>query len=384
MKKRVLAVMLATVMTFSLAACGGSSDKAAETTAAETTAADETTAAETDATDEATDETEEAADEAEGAATDASELKIGMVTDVGGVNDGSFNQSAWEGLQKAEADFGVSVQYLESATDADYAPNIETLIDEEYDLIICIGYQLADALREQAEANPDVKFAIVDDSSNADLDNVTCLMFEQSQASYLVGYLAGLTTESNTIGFVLGMSTDTMNEFGYGYLAGAIDANPDVKVLQSNANSFADTAAGKTAANNMIADGADVIFHAAGGTGLGVIDACKEAGIWAIGVDSDQSSVAPENMLTSAMKRVDNACYQEIENLINGETSRGIITFTLEDAGVDIAPTIDNIDAESLATIEEAKAKIISGEIEVPKTKETFEATYGDVYQLAE
>ena len=146
-------------------------------------------------------------------------------------------------------------------------------------------------MREEAEANPDQKFAIVDDATCADLDNVTCLMFEQAQASYLVGYVAGLTTKSNTIGFVLGMSTGVMNQFGYGYCAGALDANPDVKILQNNANSFGDTAAGKTAANNMIADGADVIFHAAGATGLGAIDACKEAGIWAIGVDSDQSVV---------------------------------------------------------------------------------------------
>ena len=208
---------------------------------------------------------------------DPSEVKVGVITDVGGVNDGSFNQSAWEGLTRANEELGITTNYLESHTDSDYIPNLETFIDEEYDLIICIGYQLADAMREEAEANPDQKFAIVDDATCADLDNVTCLMFEQAQASYLVGYVAGLTTKSNTIGFVLGMSTGVMNQFGYGYCAGALDANSDIKILQNNANSFGDTAAGKTAANNMIADGADVIFHAAGATGLGVIDACKEA-----------------------------------------------------------------------------------------------------------
>ena len=317
-------------------------------------------------------------------AKDPADIKVGIVTDVGGVNDGSFNQSAWEGLQRAQADMGIEVNYLESATDADYIPNIETFVDEEYDMIICIGYQLADALREEAEMNPDVKFAIVDDSSCADLENVTCLMFEQAQASYLVGYVAGLTTESNTIGFVLGMSTDTMNEFGYGYCAGAIDANPDVKVLQANANSFADTAAGKTAANNMIADGADVIFHAAGGTGLGVIDACKEAGIWAIGVDSDQSAIAPETILTSAMKRVDNACYDEAKAVVEGTVEGGVRTFTLEDAGVDLAPTTDNLSEDVLAKVTEVKDQIIAGEIEVAKAKDTFEAKYGDVYELAE
>ena len=154
-------------------------------------------------------------------------IRVGMVTDVGGVNDGSFNQSSWEGLQRAMDELGIEADYLESATDADYATNIETFIDEEYDLIICVGYMLADATRAAAEDYPEQKFAIIDDSTCSDLDNVTCLMFEQAQASYLVGYVAGLTTESNTVGFVLGMSTDTMNQFGYGYLAGVLDANPE-------------------------------------------------------------------------------------------------------------------------------------------------------------
>jgi basic membrane protein A len=178
------------------------------------------------------------------------------------------------------------------------------------------------------------------------------------------------------------MSTDTMNQFGYGYLAGAIDANPKVKVLQTNANSFSDTAAGKTAANNMVAQGADVIFHAAGGTGLGVIDACQEAGIWAIGVDSDQSSIAPKTILTSAMKRVDNAVYDAAKLGAEGTYKGGVVTYTLADSGVDIAPTTDNISADVLTKVNDVKAKIISGEIAVPKTKADFEAKYGDVYTL--
>lgn len=384
MKKKLLAVLMSATMVCSLAACGSSTETTTETTTetAETAATEE--AAEATEEAEATAEEAESAEAEEATAVDASEIKIGIVTDTGGVNDGSFNESAWAGAQKAAEEFGLTANYLESHADSDYKPNIESFIDEEYDLIICVGYQLADALREEAEANPDVNFAIIDDATNADLENVTCLMFEQSQASYLVGYVAGLTTESNTIGFVLGMSTDTMNEFGYGYLAGAIDANPDVKVLQTNANSFSDTAAGKTAANNMVSQGADVIFHAAGGTGLGVIDACKEAGIWAIGVDQDQSSVAPETILTSAMKRVDNSVYDAASALIDGTLESGVKTYTLEDAGVDIAPTTDNLSEETLAAIEEVKQQIIDGTVVVPKTKEDFEATYGDVYELDE
>ncbi len=362
MKKRILATVLSAVMMCSLAACGSKGSESEPAPKPE----------ESEAGTEASE------------ATDAADVKVGIVTDVGGVNDGSFNQSAWEGLQRAQTELGITAQYLESATDADYIPNIETFVDEEYDMIICIGYQLADALRQEAEANPDQKFAIVDDSSCADIPNVTCLMFEQAQAAYLVGYVAGLVTESDTIGFVLGMSTDMMNEFGYGYCAGALDANPDVKILQANVNSFADTAGGKSAATNMIADGADVIFHAAGGTGLGVIDACKEAGIWAIGVDSDQSSIAPETILTSAMKRVDNAVYSQAEAIVDGTAEGGLKTFSLTDEGVDLAPTTDNIPADVLEKVNAVKQQIISGEVEVPKAKDSFEAAHGAVYELAE
>ena len=246
MKKKMLAVLLAVSMVASMTACGSSKSESTD------------------------------------GAKEASDLKIGLITDVGGVNDGSFNQSSWEGLERAGEELGVTVNYLESATDADYKPNIETFIDEDYDLIISVGYMLADATREAAEANPDTKFAIIDDSS-IDLPNVTSLIFHAEQASYLVGYVAGLTTKSNNIGFVVGMTNETMNQFGYGYCAGAIDANPDVTVQQMNANSFADSATGKSMANAEITNGADIVFQAAGATGLGVIEACQEAGIYAIG-----------------------------------------------------------------------------------------------------
>ena len=313
---------------------------------------------------------------------DGTGFKIGMVTDVGGVNDGSFNQSAWEGLQRAAENFGCEVKYIESKGDADFVPNIESFLDEDYDLIICTGYVMADAVRDAAELNPDQKFAIVDDASNADLDNVTCMMFEQEQASYLVGLAAGYTTESNVVGFVLGQANETMNSFGYGYLAGVLDANPDATILQYNANSFGDASAGKTAVNTMVTKGADVVFHAAGGTGLGVIDGCKENGIWAIGVDSDQSPLAPETILTSALKRVDNACYDATKKAILGTLEGGVATYDLAAGGVDIAPTTDNLSKDVLEKIEDAKKDIIAGDLVVPKNQEEFEEKYSDVYEL--
>ena len=368
MKKRVLALAMAAVLAMSSLVACGSKEKAEESTGAATT---EETAA----------PAEEASPAADSTAVDPASIKIGMVTDVGGVNDGSFNQSSWEGLQRAQVELGIEAKYLESKTDADYTPNIETLVDDECDLIICVGYMLADATKAAAEAYPEQKFAIIDDAS-IDLPNVTNLMFAQEQASYLVGLVAGMTTESKTVGFVLGMASETMNKFGYGYLAGVLDANKDAKILQYNANNFGDTAGGKSAATSMITNGADVIFHAAGGTGIGVIEGCKENGIKAIGVDSDQSVLAPETVITSAMKRVDNACYDIAKAMIDGTVAAGVKTYDLSIGGVDIAPTTDLLSEDVLTAVNAAKEKIIAGEVTVPATQADFEAKYGDVYEL--
>lgn len=361
MKKKILSVLMCAAMAVSLMACGGASSDSSSSNSGEAGAASEG-----------------------GAAADNSEIKIGLVTDVGGVNDQSFNQSAWTGLQNAEKELGVTVNYLESKTDADYNANIESFIDEDYDLIICVGYMLADATRTAAEANPDVKFAIIDDNTNADLDNVTCITFKAEQSSYLVGYVAGLTTEKNNVGIVLGMASETMHGFGYGYVAGVLDANPDCKVQQINANTFSDSAVGKTSANTMITNGADIIFQAAGATGIGVIEACNEAGdgIYAIGVDQDQAYLAPDSVLTSAMKSVDVSVYDTVNNLVNGTLEGGNVVYDLAAGGVDIAPTQDLLSDDVIAAVEDVKAKIISGEIEVPATQADFEAKYGDVYEL--
>lgn len=331
--KKILALALALCMIFALAACGGSSAPASTTTEA------------------------------------AAKIKVGMVTDVGGVNDKSFNQTSWEGLQALAAeDPSFEVNYLESKTDADYQTNINTFIDEGYDLIICVGYMLADATRAAAEANPEQKFAIIDDASCADLPNVACLMFAQEQASYLVGLVAGSVTESKTVGYVQGMVSDSMNLFGIGYITGVLEACPDATVLQYNANNFGDSAGGSTAAKDMITKGADVIYHAAGGTGMGVIEACNEEGIWAIGVDTDQSILAPDHVITSAMKRVDVASQDISKAVKDGTFAAGIHTYDLSNGGVDLAPTRDHIPAEVLEVVEAAKAAIIAGEKTVPTT----------------
>ena len=326
--KKILALVLALCMIFALAACG------------------------------------------QKAAPAAAKTKIGMVTDVGGVNDKSFNQPSWEGLQALAAeDSSFEVKYLESKTDADYQTNINTFIDEGYDLVICVGYMLADATRQAAEANPDQKFAIIDDSSCADLPNVACLMFAQEQASYLVGLVAGAVTQSKTVGYVQGMVSDSMNLFGIGFITGVLEQCPGATVLQYNANNFGDIAGGNTAAKDMITKGADVIYQAAGGTGIGVMNACDEEGIWGIGVDTDQAVVlGNDHIITSAMKRVDIAS-QDISKAVKAGTyTAGVHMYDLSNGGVDLAPTKTHIPEDVLKLVEAAKADIIAGKKTVPTT----------------
>ena len=376
MKKRLLSMALSAVMVLSLAACGGQAKEAKTSTASTSKTSTASTVS------KASSAMASNASKTSDTTKASSDLKVGLITDVGGIHDHSFNETSWKGLEKAKTDFGVEINYLESKTDADYTSNIETFVDEEYDLIICVGFKLAEATKKAAEAHPETKFAIIDDASNAALPNVTCLTFKQEQASYLVGYVAGLMTKTNNVGFVLGMASDMMNKFGYGYLAGVYAANPKATVQQINANNFADPAIGKTSATTMITKGADIIFHAAGGTGVGVIQACQEAKKYAIGVDTDQSSLAPDTVITSAMKSVDNAVYDSVKQLVEGTLKGGEAVYDLAKGSVDIAPTTNLLSEDVLKKVEEVKAKILSGEVVVPGTKDEFEKEFGDKYEL--
>ena len=328
--KKILAMILALVMCFSLVACGGGNDDAAQ------------------------------ADDG------ATKIKIGMVTDTGGINDQSFNQSTWEGLSALSTD-EFEIAHLVSKTDADYDTNIQTFIDDGYDLILCTGFKLAEATKKAAEANPDQKFAIIDDAS-IDLPNVACLMFAQEQASYLVGIVAGMASESGVVGYVQGMVSENMNLFGIGFIEGVLSVNPEATVLQYNANSFGDVAAGSAAVKNFVTKGADVVYHAAGGTGAGVITGCQENGIYAIGVDADQSYLAPETVITSAMKRVDIAAQDISKAVKDGSFKGGITMYDINNGGVDVAPTQDLLTEDMIAAVEAAKADLQSGAIVVSTT----------------
>ena len=302
-------------------------------------------------------------------------ITVAMITDVAGVNDQSFNQSAWEGLQQAEKELGVEVKYLESKQDSDYATNIETLVDEDVDLILGVGMKLSDAIKEGTELYPDQNFVIVDEELT-DISNVKSILFNAQESAYLAGLVAGKTTKTDNVGFIGGMQLPTVDTFKYGFMAGVKAVNPDATIQVQYANSFTDQAKGKAIANQMYSNGADIVFTCGGDVGTGSIEAAKENGKFAIGVDRDQSDLAPENVLTSAIKRVDVGVYETVKAYLDGTFEGGTTTiYGLEDNAVGIPDTTKNlVSQEILDLVEETITKLKNKEITVPKNEEEYNA----------
>lgn len=357
MKKKLLAMMMMAVMAVSVTACGSNNNSgngSGEGSKTEGTATPDNSESKSD-------------------------FKASMVTDTGGVNDQSFNQSAWEGLNQLKDEAGVEVSYLESTQESDYTSNLDKQVDEGSKLIWGIGFAMADAILESAEINDDVNFAIVDNAYEEVPENVTCVMFNAQDPSFLVGYAAGLTTKTDSVGFVGGVSGDIIDQFEYGYRAGvqhaAKELGKDIKVEVQYADSFTDSAKGKAIATTMFSNGCDIVFHAAGGVGVGVIEAAVEADKFAIGVDSDQSGLAPDNILTSALKRVDVAVKDISEKLMNGEEIGGqVFNYGLADGGVGLPEENPNMDKEVYEKTMAIQDEIAAGKIVPPYNEKTFEA----------
>ena len=294
----------------------------------------------------------------------AQAAKIGLIFAEGGLGDQSFNDAAYRGLKQAEKELGVDVIYVEPADIAEMEEHQRAYAELGLDLVIVIGFIHQSALTEVSADYPDVKFAIVDDV--VDNPNVTSLLFEEHEGSFLVGIVAGMMTETNTVGFVGGMEVPLIRKFQVGFEEGVKWANPDAQVLVNYAGAFDDPGRGRELAISQYERGADIIYHAAGGTGSGVIDAAASNDFYAIGVDSDQDYMVPGKVLTSMVKRVDLAVYEVIKAAAEGTLEGGIWSFGIEDGGVGTSEflyTKDIIPQEVLDTIEEAKQKIISGEI---------------------
>ena len=301
-------------------------------------------------------------------------VTVAMVSDVAGINDQSYNQSAWEGLERAKKELGIEIKYLESKQDSDYATNVETLADEEVDLIIGVGSKLSDTIKEAAKNYPDQKFAIIDETYPEIPSNVKSVLFEAEQASYLVGLIAGKMSETKNVGFIGGLDIPVINTFKYGYMAGVKAADANCEIQAQYANSFNDQAKGKAITNQMISKGADVVFTAAGDVGTGSMEAIKEANKYGIGVDRDQSDLAPQNILTSAIKRVDVGMYETVKELVEGKFQGGTsTTYGLEQNGIGIADTTSNlVPQDVLDFVNEKIEELKAGKISVPKTEEEY------------
>lgn len=303
-------------------------------------------------------------------------LKVGIVFDKGGLGDKSFNDSAWRGVERAEKELGIELIKVESKSDSDYESNVRTMAEEGSQLVIAVGLGMDQAVSAVAPDFPDTKFAIVDGDAKG--DNVLNLKFKEEEGSFLVGYLAGLMTESGKVGFVGGMEIPLIKKFEAGYHAGVATANPKATMLPVKyVGSWDDVDKGKANASVLFAEGADIVYHAAGRTGLGVIRAAKDAGKFAIGVDSDQDDIEKGTVLTSMVKRVDEAVFKTIQQLNDGKFEPGAIVYSLKDNGVgtsDLRFTKDKIGPEKLAKLEEVKAKVIAGEIVVPASPAELDA----------
>ena len=308
--------------------------------------------------------------------------KIGMISDTGGVNDESFNQSTWEGLQQAQEKYGkdkVQVKYVESSQEADYTPNIETLMDEDTDLIIGVGYKMAGAIEEASKNYPDVQFAIIDHSYEKQPENVTSLIYEDNTAAYLAGLVAAKKTETNKVAFIGGIKSATLDKFEYGFRAGVKAANPKCELTVRYLNSFSDSALAKSVANQMHKDGVDVIYTAAGAAGTGAIEAAKENNKMAIGVDVDQSPLAPDNIISSTMKNVNVSIVNLVGEILEDNYQGGqVIVNTLASGGVGLSDTTkDHVSKDILDYVNEQAGKIKSGEIVVPENEKQYNEIVG-------
>lgn len=280
---------------------------------------------------------------------EAPKLRVGLVTDVGKVNDGTFNEFAYKGMMQAVDEFGLESAFIETLAPTDYEKNITQFAEEDYDMIVTVGFMIGDATRKLAPEYPDIKFAGVDQFQADTIENVMGMNFSEDQSGFLAGALAGLMTESKVVGIVCGMEIPPVIKFRLGYENGVHHVCPDCTVLGLYIDSFTDPARGKEAALSQMAEDADVIFGAGGPTGSGGILAAAAEGVWVIGVDQDEylttfgrgSVEGHDKLLSSAMKRVDVSVYTAIKNFVEGTFQGGNAFFVAANEGVGLAPFHD-------------------------------------------
>jgi basic membrane protein A len=297
-------------------------------------------------------------------------LRVGLVTDIGGLDDRSFNQLAYRGLQRAQRELGVEGRVLASRAPADYVPNLTQLARERYDLVLGVGFLMADAIDTVARRFPQTRFAIVD-YSQGELKhrpkNVRGLLFREQEAGYLVGYLAGLMEKQEggdqRVASVGGLRIPTVDRYIAGFRAGARAADPHVTALNGYSQDSVDQAKCKEIALDQIARGADIVFQVAGRCGLGVLDAAKDRNVWGIGVDADQAYLGP-HILTSAVKHVDVAVFKTIEQVEDGSFTGGEDTvFDAASGGVGIGRINGRVPPALVDLVREIEQRLVEGRI---------------------
>jgi basic membrane protein A len=310
-----------------------------------------------------------------GTSTAEATIKVGLITDLGQLDDNGFNELAYKGLKRAKSELGVEGRVVESRSAADYVPNMSSLVRQGYDLIIGVGFAQGDAVDSAAVKFPQAKFAIVDvDQSGLKHKpaNVQGLLFKEEQVGYLVGYFGALAAKrdgARTISAVGGMKEPPVDRFIAGYLAGAQKAVPGISVKHGYSQDWDDQAKCKELALNQIAAGSDVVFQVAGGCGLGALNAAKERGVWGIGVDADQSFLGP-HVLTSALKGVDQAVFLTIKAVQDGTwKGGGNAVFGLDQEGVGLGKLSPKASKADLAKVEKIEQEIADGKIKgIPTT----------------
>jgi basic membrane protein A len=305
-------------------------------------------------------------------------IRVGLVTDIGGLNDRSFNHLAYVGLQRAQARLGVDARVITSRANSDYVPNLSSLARQKYDLVIAVGFLMADAVDTVAGRFPQTRFAIIDypwEALKSKPKNVDGLVFKQEQGGYLVGYLAGLiqkeaslprTKPGDVVASVGGQRIPPVVSYVAGFRAGAKAADPGITTLNQYSNDFVDQAKCKELALNEIAQGADAILQVAGGCGLGALDAAKEQGVWGIGADADQGYLGPF-VLTSALKRVDVSVFTAIQEVEAGSFKGGrSVVFDVRNGGIGIGRISPQVPKALVAKVLKVRDEISAGKIAVP------------------
>ncbi len=307
----------------------------------------------------------------------AGQLTLGMVTDVGGLGDKSFNDSAYRGLQTSQARLGAFVKVLQSKSAADYQPNLTVLSEAGYDMIYAIGFLMGDDLQQVAAQFTDRRYAIIDDVVPA--ANIVSVTFTEEDGSFLAGALAAMVTKTRHVAFLGGQDIPLIRKFEAGYIAGVREIDPSVKVDVKYAGSFDDVPAGQEIANILFGGGADIIYTAAGKVGLGAIDAVKSrpTGYYIIGVDNDQDALAPGKILTSMVKHVDVAVFHIARALQQHRPLQGHVVLGLREKGVSLTNfqyTHDAVSPVMIAHLNSLEQRIENGGIAVPQTREALAA----------